>query len=217
MLEFLQKFLKGKKDIVLDVGAGTGRNSQALERFGKVYVLDSSKTAINFCIKRGLKNIRHESIENTTIASRSVKLVTMLDVLEHISEDKALGQINRILEPKGFLLLTVPALPLLWSRWDEILGHKRRYTKNSLKKAVRKKGFKIINISYMYSFLVLPVFLFRYFKSKGMTYESDFKNNQTLVNWFFLWLSDLERKLAIRGLVPFGTSLILVCQKDDEK
>src|SRR5262249_50953696 len=50
--------------------------------------------------------------------------ILLLDVLEHLPDD--LGVLRRIGEALAgagagaFLLLTVPAFPALWSRWDEI-------------------------------------------------------------------------------------------------
>ena len=54
----------------------------------------------------------------------------MLDVLEHIEDDAgALAAARDALAPGGRLLLTVPAMPCLWSRHDEANCHFRRYTR----------------------------------------------------------------------------------------
>ena len=59
--------------------------------------------------------------------------VTLLDVLEHQEDDaQFIGGLVAKMEPGSVLLLTVPALPKLWSPWDEALGHYRRYTRSSL-------------------------------------------------------------------------------------
>jgi hypothetical protein len=63
----------------------------------------------------------------------SATFVTLLDVLEHQQDDRAF--LSALVEkmPRGStLLLTVPALPSLWSQWDVALGHFRRYDKATL-------------------------------------------------------------------------------------
>ncbi len=55
--------------------------------------------------------------------------VLMLDVLEHLPDDHlALANATRALPRGGVAMFTVPAFQLLWSPWDELAHHKRRYT-----------------------------------------------------------------------------------------
>ncbi len=55
--------------------------------------------------------------------------VLMLDVLEHLPDDRlALGNAIQRLPPGGVVVFTVPAFQLLWSPWDDMEHHKRRYT-----------------------------------------------------------------------------------------
>ena len=42
------------------------------------------------------------------------------------------------LRPGTFLVLTAPAMQALWSRWDEMLGHHRRYGTGSLARVVER-------------------------------------------------------------------------------
>ena len=58
--------------------------------------------------------------------------VLLLDVLEHVDDASALREARRVLSPGGFLFLSVPAFPGLWSYRDEDAGHRRRYTHASL-------------------------------------------------------------------------------------
>ncbi len=55
--------------------------------------------------------------------------VCLFDVLEHLDDEAgALAACRRLLAPGGRLFVTVPAYAWLWSRHDELLGHRRRYT-----------------------------------------------------------------------------------------
>jgi SAM-dependent methyltransferase len=63
------------------------------------------------------------------------------NVIEHIRDDRlAVGNMLRVLAPKGKLLLFVPALPVLFNDLDRLAGHYRRYTKRSLRAAVPDIG-----------------------------------------------------------------------------
>ncbi|MBY9007920.1 MAG: class I SAM-dependent methyltransferase [Candidatus Lokiarchaeota archaeon] len=58
----------------------------------------------------------------------SFNLIIMLDVLEHIKDDKiVLKEINRILKENGYLIITVPHRMKYYSDQDKIIGHYRRY------------------------------------------------------------------------------------------
>jgi SAM-dependent methyltransferase len=59
--------------------------------------------------------------------------VLLSEVLEHLDDDAgALAGCHRLLEPGGHLVLTVPGNPALWTKWDDLAGHRRRYTRNEL-------------------------------------------------------------------------------------
>ncbi len=56
-----------------------------------------------------------------------------IDVLEHIEHDaEQVEAVARKLNPGGSLVVLSPALPFLYSPFDESLGHFRRYTRRSL-------------------------------------------------------------------------------------
>jgi hypothetical protein len=77
--------------------------------------------------------------------------VTLLDVLEHQEDDHAfLAELGGKMTPGSTLLLTVPAMPSLWSEWDVVLGHYRRYTKDSMRGAIADLPFEATEISYLF-------------------------------------------------------------------
>lgn len=216
--ELVCQILKGnisKKSNILDIGCGTGKNIESFSRFGKIWGVDSSIDAIKFCKKRGLKNVKKGSIEKIPFRSKSLDAVTALDVLEHVEDSKALKEIHRVLKDYGVLIITVPAFPHLWSRWDEVLHHKRRYTRNSLQRVLNQNGFEVSKISYLYSFLYIPAFLIRKIKELFYKkhYPSDFKLSSNIINLSLYNLSSLERFFAVKINIPFGTSLIAVAKK----
>src|SRR5205814_8541492 len=83
---------------------------------------------------------------------RDFALIGMFDVLEHIEDDiAALGSVRHSLAPGGRLLMTVPAAPSLWSRYDEESHHYRRYTEAHLRKALTAAHFQIEYITHFMS------------------------------------------------------------------
>jgi 2-polyprenyl-3-methyl-5-hydroxy-6-metoxy-1,4-benzoquinol methylase len=59
--------------------------------------------------------------------------ILYIDVLEHIADDRAeLQRASRHLAPRGKLIVLSPAYPILFSPFDETIGHYRRYTRAML-------------------------------------------------------------------------------------
>ena len=132
---------------ILDIGCGTGKLLQDLSQFGSVWGVDSNAQAIAFCRKRGLKRVYLQELPHIKLKQK-FDYITCLDVLEHVADDTAaLKNIYSLLNPRGCLILTVPAYPWLFSYWDKILGHYRRYTPFQLKQVLAHAHLKPIKIS----------------------------------------------------------------------
>jgi SAM-dependent methyltransferase len=81
--------------------------------------------------------------------------ILYMDVLEHIEDDVAeLAVAAQHLKPSGALVILSPALPWLYSEFDEAIGHFRRYTKESLR-AVFPQGMHEVECTYLDSLGVL--------------------------------------------------------------
>jgi len=57
------------------------------------------------------------------------------------------------------LFVRVPALPLIYGKNDEAIGHYRRYTKNSLSLALATAGFEVRRIKYQNVAGIIPWFI----------------------------------------------------------
>ena len=80
-----------------------------------------------------------------------IKFETILyiDVLEHIKDDKEeLKKASEFLKEDGFLVVLSPAFQFLYSRFDDAIGHYRRYSANQLKK-MTPEYMKLVNIQYL--------------------------------------------------------------------
>jgi len=68
----------------------------------------------------------------------------MFDVLEHLTDDRAvLSDVHYLLKPGGRLLPTLPALPSLWSYFDEAAQHCRRYTLKEPQVKLAETGYTL--------------------------------------------------------------------------
>ena len=143
---------------ILEVGCGTGHNLPMLQRFGSVDATEIDGFARVIASKRlghDVVDARLPALEG--VAERTYDLVAILDVLEHVDEDRAaLVSMASKLRPGGRILLTVPAHPWMWSAHDEVNHHKRRYTKRTFRAAVADAGLKLELLTYFNS-LLFPV------------------------------------------------------------
>lgn len=56
------------------------------------------------------------------------ELVSAFDVVEHVEDDRRIfGEVSRVLKEGGFFIFSVPLHARLWTKFDEFVGHVRRY------------------------------------------------------------------------------------------
>ena len=140
---------------VLDVGAGdawlAGRLAEA-NREAEFVCWDSFYTG------EDIEAISRANISAQTAApGGTFDLATALDVLEHVDDDaQFLAAIRERVRPAGTLLITVPAHPLLWTRHDELLEHRRRYTAQALRTLISSADLQWIGGGSFFHSLLAP-------------------------------------------------------------
>jgi glycosyltransferase involved in cell wall biosynthesis/phospholipid N-methyltransferase len=73
--------------------------------------------------------------------------VVCLNVIEHVDDDvSALANIRKVLGPDGKAIVLVPQGPGVFGTLDEILGHRRRYTEETLRRLASEAGFEVQEI-----------------------------------------------------------------------
>lgn len=98
-------------------------------------------------------------VQRCPLPSSVLDAVVMLNVLEHVSDDRAaLDQVHRILKPGGLVVIEVPAGPHLFDDSDRALKHFRRYRLADLTCALERVGFRVVRQSHL-GFLVYPAFV----------------------------------------------------------
>ncbi|MBC7288205.1 MAG: class I SAM-dependent methyltransferase [Armatimonadetes bacterium] len=206
--------------VILDAGCGTGGTFAALAAQYTVVGLDRSLVALAFCRKRGMELLVGGDLQSIPLADASFDAVVACDVLEHVQDDQlALRELFRVSRPGAVLVVTVPALPWLWSEHDEALGHMRRYTKRDLMTRIRAAGWRLRRLNYAVSGLLPPIVLFRLWRRMARRSGAprvDLFELPGPINSLLAMLSKLESWVAIRVPLPPGASLIAVATKPKE-
>ena len=86
--------------------------------------------------------------------------ITALYVLEHLDDPAvALDALRSLAAPSATLVVLVPAMPSLWSEWDDRLGHRRRYTARTLRRDLEAGGWKVRTIRSLFFSMLAPAWL----------------------------------------------------------
>jgi SAM-dependent methyltransferase len=193
-----------------------------LSEFGMVVGIDSSGDALRFSRRRGDFRLVRARGEALPALPESVDAITALDLLEHIADDAAaVAELARALRPGGVLVVTVPALPFLWSEHDEALDHLRRYRAKRLREVLEGAGLKVERLSPLITLLLLPIgalrLVQRVLRRKNARAETAFIVPPALVNMLLTWLLWAESQWALRWNLPVGVSLIAVARKGERE
>jgi SAM-dependent methyltransferase len=200
----------------LDLGCGTGHVVEALRRRGHAVVgLDIRREGLEAIRRRG--SPRTHPVQGHAgalpFASGRFGLVTILDVLEHVADDRGLlAEARRVLRPGGTLLLTVPAGPWLWSHRDEAAGHRRRYTAEGLRTVLSHARLTAHDVRYYQCLLFPVVAASRWLGRRGLATRDAEDTPPRLLNLAFGAVTRLELRLGDVVRWPFGASVVAVCR-----
>jgi len=208
------------KGNILELGSGTGGNVSFLSRFGSYTGIEKEQIAINYAktkfpdtkfIQGALPQIFNEITEK-------YNTIVLLDVIEHIEDDlKTLKSTASLLKENGFLIMTMPAFPFLWSNHDVVHHHHRRYTKKALFTLCQDSGYSIKYHSY-FNFLLFPIILsIRFFKKIFNLKSSDDKPTSNIINKVLIKIFGFESLLIPHLRLPFGLSHIIILKKMTDK
>jgi ubiquinone/menaquinone biosynthesis C-methylase UbiE len=156
----------GQDRLILDAGCGTGANLEWLARYaggGRVVGLDLVSTALRCCRERGQPGLAQASVTDLPFADHAFDLLTSFDVLGQVpgdGDERAIGEIRRVLRPGGIAFIRVAAYQWMRSDHDAALGTHRRYSIGHLSAQVTRAGLRVVRATYANSVL-LPVVAMR--------------------------------------------------------
>jgi len=217
VLDTIERYQTKSNDTkVLDIGCGSGLMLSALQNVGQTFGMDMSDEAIGFSkeIFRG-KVERGSLPDKIPYPENFFNLITALDVIEHIDQDiDALKALRSRLTEDGKAIITVPAYMFLWSAFDDMNEHKRRYTLTELNTKLVQAGFTVEKITYYNTLLFPIVFVVRMLnnvlKRDG---ASDVDMPNAPLNFVLRMIFGMEQYLLRYINLPFGVSILAVVRK----
>lgn len=198
-----------------DVGCGTGGLLRFLQRKGMSRLLgcDYSEPTLDSLCTAGIRVVRSDLEEPFILPDQPYDVLTALDVMEHLADEKSfLKSALASLRPGGLLIVTVPAHPSLFSEWDRRLRHFRRYSTQRLATELGTAGFTVREISHFFSFVMPMALVRRWFGAYDGSEACEFPPVAPTLNRTLLILAALERRLLRKFSSPIGTSLYALAQ-----
>jgi SAM-dependent methyltransferase len=147
------------------------------------------------------------------IADNVFGAVLLLDVLEHVDDHAALAEVHRVLRPGGVAVITVPAVPWLWSYRDEAAGHLRRYGRRQLVQAITGARLAVLAVQYYQCLLFPLVAATRLLGRRGPRLRDLEERPSRRLNSMMAWVNLTEVRLGDAIPWPWGSSLVAVCRK----
>ncbi len=158
VIENLQKHVNFAGLKVLEVGAGTGRDSVLIaSRGAKVYALDNSQEALNLMrtsLEKSIDIVCGDALD-LPFADESFDIVFHQGLLEHFKHpSKLLDENRRVLRKGGILLVDVPQRfhyytllkhgLMLIGKW--FAGWETEFTPGQLRALIEDRGFEVMGM-----------------------------------------------------------------------
>lgn len=220
----IERFTDGSRQLaMLEIGCGIGGVVAALRQVPYLQLTASeiSVQGLGYARSR-FPDVDFIQLDATAIPFQAeFDIVGAFDVLEHIdADDRVLRGVAGALRPHGLLLITVPQYQWMWSALDEVVRHKRRYSRAGLVEKVRRSGFDVVFCSSFVTALFPAMTASRLFGRnvrRQPTQKEAFAAAVTLppiANRMCDWIMRVD-ELALRvGLsLPYGGSLLVVARK----
>lgn len=151
VIDQFRPFLKGQ---IVEIGFGHGHYSSILKTLGDYCGLDHDHESVaraqiempdrkfavcDILVRDQLRKLFPDGVDS----------IFTINVLEHIEDDAtAIANLVDVLKPGGHLMISVPALMLLYNDLDRLAGHCRRYTTQGLRDILSNLPVDVIGLQY---------------------------------------------------------------------
>ncbi len=215
---------------IVELGCGVGTVATYLNRIGfSVDYADVHAEALRWARQRAgdaARDRRFIRVDVTRgLPPGDHRGVLLLDVLEHLPDDRAvLRAVHGALagQRDGFVLFTVPAFQQLWSPWDDLEKHKRRYTRGEACALATDAGFEVARATYFFFPLFFAAAAVKALRSTRAALagpppplrfdQLTEARNSPALNRTMLRLLGNERRWLSRHDLPLGTSILVLAR-----
>lgn len=202
---------------ILDIGCGDALSFPALSAFGEVFGIEPDASLLDpdgphrgRIATAPLGDPSHDRYRD------SFDLITALDVLEHIDDDRAaVAAMAGMLRPGGVLVVTVPAFAILWDFHDVINEHRRRYNAARLRLLLDIPGLGPARLRYLFRSLFIPKLTVALLNAGRRRKVAQHAIPPAPINAAMRRLCLWEDRLLRHVPIPLGTSLLAVARRTD--
>ena len=205
--------------LIVDCGAGTGRNLEWLSEFGPTVGIERSSTGLAYARKHR-RRVLQGSVTHLPFADGVADVVTSFDVLyclDDLEERQALREMHRVLAFEGVAIINVAALDILHGSHSALTHEQRRYTKRRLTDRLEDEGFTVERVTYtnMMTFpLALAVRLSERVTGRaGTASDADLRVPAAPVNTALNSMLAVEHAWLRVMNLPIGSSVLAVARK----
>ncbi len=208
------------KAVILEIGCSSGFLIKDLKsQFNEALVIgaDVVKEPLYKLAKElpGVPLIRFDLLQ-CPLPDKSVDVLVMLNVMEHIEDDvTAFKNAFNLLRPGGTLVLEVPAGQYLYDSYDAQLNHFRRYSATELRAKLVASGFIVTRKSHL-GFLLFPAFALVKLTNKILTQSKTVVHQQaasTSNSYLVSIAMRLETWLLDFVSLPFGIRVLMTAKR----
>jgi SAM-dependent methyltransferase len=200
---------------VLEIGAGIANLSATLLPRYQYTVSDINPHCLrylgNFADGKPYMEVRRVDLacaDDFTPLAGQYDTVILINLLQHMEDERGcLGNVRAALARGGRAIILVPQGPRLHGSLDEVLGHRRRYTRKDLDAALEAAGF-VVELMFDFNRVTTPAW---WFNGKVLGQRRFSKAQLKIVNSMTWLFRRLERVLPWHGV-----SLIAVARRRED-
>jgi SAM-dependent methyltransferase len=222
-LAVLRQYGVSSTGAVIDIGCGWGINLDGLEsaRYSATG-LDISRQILQRIDRPERRLVEADLNQPFPEGAGTFDALLALDVIEHVDDDaQVIRRCALLLRPGGIADVSVPARPDLFSEFDRIQGHRRRYLPDRLEQAFAGSSLKVRKIFWWGQWMVPLLSRRRKTSGKdGQDSTATYADYLRLPLWpaplIMKFLYRWEQPRALRGALHTGTSLFAVAARPSE-
>jgi SAM-dependent methyltransferase len=199
-------------DPILDAGCGTGGLLARLDPSRVAIGLEWYAPAAAIAAAKSGRPIAAGSLNELPFAANVIGTVIAADVLCHAAVDpaRALGEIYRVLRPKGRLIVNMPAFRSLMSTHDAQVHNARRMSAGETEAMLKDAGFRVVSVRY-WNGLLLPLMILQRKILARSSGRSDVAAFPPWLDRMLHGMTELERRLPFP--LPAGGSVLAIAER----